>query len=87
MAPDVGAFFMSIKKEILSRQRSAEDYLSTKRQTWDDMEDLFNGTLIDKGSDSTKTQVFDHKLSTLLLEREYRVMAQLPTGKVSYQQE
>ena len=73
---------MAIKDEILKRKRAAEDYLSTKRQVWDDMEDLFNGTLIDKASDKTKTQVFDHKMSTLLLEREYRVMAQLPSGKV-----
>jgi hypothetical protein len=76
------AFFMSLKTEILNRKKAAEDYLSTKRETWDNMEDLFNGTLIDKSSETTKTQVFDHKMSTLLLEREYRVMAQLPTGKV-----
>lgn len=73
---------MSIKSEITQRVSAAEKYLDTKRGLWDNLEDLFNGTLIDKGSQSTKTQVFDHKLSTLLLEREYRVMAQTPSGKV-----
>ena len=74
---------MSLKQEITTRQRAAETYLETKWQTYDTLEKLFNGTLSDKASESTKSQVFDHKLSTLLLEREYRVMAQLPTGKVN----
>lgn len=73
---------MSLKQEILERQRAAQDYLSTKREVWDKVENLFNGTLIDNASLGAKTQVFDHKLSTLLLEREYRVMAQMPTGKI-----
>lgn len=71
---------MSLKNEILTRQSAAEDYLSTKRELWDKLEDLFHGTLED--DQNNDSQVFDHKLSTLLLEREYRVMAQLPTGKV-----
>jgi hypothetical protein len=83
----MAAFFyakiMSLKQEILTRQQAAETYLKDKWQTYDTLENLFNGTLQDKGSEKTKSQVFDHKLSTLLLEREYRVMAQLPTGKVN----
>jgi hypothetical protein len=75
-------YFMSLKQEISDRKSAAETYLQDKHMVWDTMEKLFNGTLADKGSESTKTQVFDHKLSTLLLEREYRVMGQLPTGKV-----
>jgi hypothetical protein len=73
---------MSLKQEILNRQHSAETYLKDKWMVYDNLEKIFNGTLVDNGSAGTKTQVFDHKLSTLLLEREYRVMAQLPTGKV-----
>lgn len=73
---------MALKQEIKDRKSAAELYLQDKSSEWDRMEELFNGTLTDKGSESTKTQVFDHKLSTLLLEREYRVMGQLPTGKV-----
>jgi hypothetical protein len=75
-------YIMSLRQEITERIGAAETYLQDKIAVWDDMEKLFNGTLIDRGSESTKTQVFDHKLSTLLLEREYRVMGQLPTGKV-----
>ena len=71
---------MTIRQEILNRKRAAEDYLSTKWETYDGLEKMFNGTL--DINNTTKTQVFDHKLSTLLLEREYRVMAQMPTGKV-----
>lgn len=75
-------YFMPLKQQIQERKSAAETYLQDKYLVWDTMEKLFNGTLADKGSESTKTQVFDHKLSTLLLEREYRVMGQLPMGKV-----
>jgi hypothetical protein len=71
-----------LRDEIFDRKTAAENYLVQKRTLWDTLEDLFHGTLIDQPSASTKSQVFDHKLSTLLLEREYRVMAQMPTGKV-----
>ena len=71
-----------IRDEILDRKSAAEDYLSTKRDLWDSCEKLFHNQLTDSISGSTKSQVFDPKLTTLTLERGYRVMAQLPTGKV-----
>jgi len=71
-----------IKNEILTRKQAAEDFLSTKRSLWDDMEKLFHNQLQDAISDKTKSQVFDPKLATLTIERGYRVMAQLPTGKI-----
>ena len=73
---------MSITKTILSRKQASYDYLSTKRTQWDTWEQLFHGELKSANTDSTKSQVFDPKLSTLLIERSYRVMAQLHTGKV-----
>jgi len=79
----VESFFMSeIRDEIIGRKHKAEEYLSTKRVLWDDCEKLFHNQLTDSISGTTKSQVFDPKLTTLTLERGYRVMAQLPTGKV-----
>jgi hypothetical protein len=49
---------------------------------WDQAEELLHGQLRDKISTGSKSQVFDPKLSTLALERSFRVMAQLPMGKV-----
>jgi len=71
-----------IRNEILGRKKASEDYLSTKRPLWDEYEALFHNQLTDSISGTTKSQVFDPKLATLTLERGYRVMAQLPTGKV-----
>ena len=72
----------NITSVIKSRRQSAEDYLKEKRNTWDSAEELFHNKLNDKVSESTKSQVFDPKLATLAIERSYRVMAQLQTGKV-----
>lgn len=72
---------MAIRDTILSRKQSAEDYLATKRQGWDTYERLFHNRLSDAISEKTDSSVFDPKLSTLTLERSYRVMAQLATGK------
>jgi len=71
-----------IRNEILDRKDSADKYLKQKRVLWDNAEKLFHNQLNDTLSSRGKSQVFDPKLSTLTLERGYRVMAQLPTGKV-----
>lgn len=71
-----------IRSEILGRQQSAFDYLKTKRELWDNAEKLFHNKLNDAVSSKTKSKVFDPKLATLTLERAYRVMAQMQTGKV-----
>lgn len=71
-----------LTQDILDRRQVAEDYLQTKRVLWDQAEELFHNQLKDQVSAKTKSQVFDPKLSTLTIERAYRVMAQLQTGKV-----
>ena len=83
-APASCLFFilMNHRDEILSRKHAAEEYLRTKRELWDDLESLFHNQLIGSVSASTKSQVSDPKLTTLTLERGFRVMAQLATGKV-----
>jgi len=67
---------------IQTRYDAADTYLSTKRALWEEVEDLFDGNLEDRLSNTTKSRVFDHKISTYILESEARVMAQVPTGKV-----
>lgn len=73
---------MKLKDQILDRKQVAENYLVNKRASWDVYENLFHNKVEDSLSMGSKSRVFDPKLSTLLLERVYRVMAQLPVGKV-----
>lgn len=73
---------MSLKDDILTRKSKAEDYLVNKNKKWTEYENLFIGKLADAQSNRTKSQVFDHKLSTMLMDRSARVMAQLAAGKV-----
>ncbi|OQB07048.1 MAG: hypothetical protein BWY21_01772 [Parcubacteria group bacterium ADurb.Bin216] len=70
------------KNIILTRKEASYNSLTQKREYWEEYEKLFHNELNDTQSQSTKSQVFDPKLSTMVLEREARVMAQLPTGKV-----
>jgi hypothetical protein len=70
------------KSIILTRKLASENTLATKRDKWTEYEKLFHNELFDSQSQSTKSQVFDPKLATMVLEREARVMSQLPTGKV-----
>lgn len=56
------------------------DALSQLRSTWDDKEALLISKNPDKLSKTTKSQVNDGRLSTILFERAARVMAQLPSG-------
>lgn len=72
----------SIVSEVKSRQQASYDSLKQKRVMFDKVEELFHGILNDKVSSTTKSQVFDPRLSTLVIERAYRVMSQLPVGKV-----
>lgn len=75
-------FMEKLRDQILTRQRAAFDDLKEKRVMWDEVEQLFHGQLNDKVSEKTKSSVFDHRLSTHVIERSWRVMAQLPVGKV-----
>lgn len=71
-----------LTQQIKDRYQASFDSLQQKRKTFDDVESLFHGILNDGVSSKTKSQVFDHRLSTMVIERAYRVMAQLPVGKV-----
>ena len=73
---------MSLSSDIISEKSTSYNNLSTKRALWDKVEQLFHGQINDGISAKTKSRVFDPKLATLSLERSYRVMSQLPTGKV-----
>jgi len=73
----MGAFFMSL---ILQRKQASYEYLKQKRDDWDEYEKLFHNSL--SNHNDARSHVFDPKLSTLMIERAYRVMAQNPTGKV-----
>ena len=70
------------KNLILSRKEAAQEYLSSKKDNWDSYEKMFHNQLNSKVTDKTKSQVFDPKVATLIIERAYRVMSQNPTGKV-----
>jgi len=72
----------SPKNIILTRKEASFNSLTTKRALWEEYEKLFYNQLFDSQSQTTKSQVFDPKLATMVLEREARVMSQLPTGKV-----
>lgn len=72
----------TISKIVKQRRQAADDSLVNKREMWKEHENLFLGNLDDKISDSTKSKVFDHKISTYIIESEPRVMAQVPVGKV-----
>lgn len=73
---------MSLSSEIIGEKETSFNSLSNKRTLWDKVEQLFHGQLNDQNSLKTNSKVFDPKLATLALERSYRVMSQLPTGKV-----
>lgn len=71
-----------LQQTIRDRHASSNTYLETKREKWDELENIFFGVLADKLSNTTKSRVFDHKISTMILESEARVMAQIGVGKV-----
>mgnify|MGYP000934419760 FL=1 len=71
-----------ISNIVKQRRQAADDSLVNKRSMWKEHENLFLGNLEDQISDTTKSKVFDHKISTYIIESEARVMAQVPVGKV-----
>ncbi len=73
--------------ETMTAEREAsEKYMAKQRDdgycSWDEKEALLLGRPLDQISQKLKTQVFDPRLSTTVLERCARVTAQIPTGKV-----
>ena len=72
----------TISNTLKQRRQAADDSLVNKREMWKEHENLFLGNLEDQISETTKSKVFDHKISTYIIESEARVMAQVPVGKV-----
>lgn len=66
---------------IKKRYEAADDFLVNKRDLWDELENAFISRLSDGLSAGAKSKVFDPKLSTYIIERSNRVMAQLGMGK------
>lgn len=79
--PIKAAFFMSkLASQIIAQKEASFNNLTEKRLLWDNAEMLFHNQLNDLSDADSK--VFDPKISTLTIERSYRVMAQLGVGKV-----
>lgn len=72
----------NLVSEIIDQKEASFRTLSNKREMWDKVEQLFHGQINDRISELSGSQVFDPLLSTLTIERAYRVMGQLATGKV-----
>lgn len=72
----------SLVSEIISQKEASFDNLAQKRLVWDVAEQLLHGQLNDSLSLKSGSKVFDPKLSTMIIERAYRVMSQLAVGKV-----
>lgn len=71
-----------LASDIIQEKQASFDNLAPKRLLWDQVEMLFHHQLADLTSQDAQTKVFDPKLSTLTIERSYRVMAQMGVGKV-----
>lgn len=71
-----------LAKQIRDRHHASDESLRVKRPLWDELENIFYGVLQDRISNTSNSRVFDHKVSTMILESEARVMATTGTGKV-----
>lgn len=70
-----------LEREVFGHLEGSKDYMSDLRSTWDDKEAMLLGRLKDDISqNSTKSQVFDPRLSTIVFDRAARVMAQEHVG-------
>lgn len=68
--------------QLEDQYRSNDVAIDTIRETWDEKERIFFGRTEDTISQNeTKSRVYDPRLSSIVMERACRVMAQLPTGK------
>lgn len=70
------------KDSLFTDFHSSDKYVETKRDEWDEKEDIFFCKNTDDiSNDETKSHINDPRLSTYALERAGRVCSQLPTGK------
>lgn len=60
---------------------SYEDVVQPQLSGWDEKESMLMGKNEDDISSTTKSQIYDPRLSTIVFERCARVMAQNPSGK------
>jgi hypothetical protein len=67
---------------IGSEYANAKNALEPLLKGFTEKESLLSGVLPESQAANFKSQVTDNRLSTLVLERASRVMAQVPTGKV-----
>ena len=68
--------------EVIDQYKASSDAISTIRDTWEEKEAMLLGSRYDSSSKIDRSDVFDPRLATIILERGARVMAQPPTGKV-----
>lgn len=72
--------------ELSAQFTAAEEYQRKFKDdpycSWDEKESLLLGRPKDKISNQTKSQIYDPRLSTIVIERMNRVMAQHATGKI-----
>jgi hypothetical protein len=71
-----------LSEKLQNEYRQDWDSLEDIRATWDDKEAILVSKSLDSSSQTTKSQVNDPRLATIILERAARVMAQLQTGSV-----
>lgn len=67
--------------DAINHESDSYKTLSTIRSDWPDKESMLLCKVEDKLSKDTKNDIFDPILSTMLIERTARVMAQNPTGQ------
>lgn len=69
------------EREVTGHYENSKEYMSDLRSTWDDKEAMLLGSLKDSiSTGSTKSQIFDPRLSTIVFDRSARVMAQEHVG-------
>ncbi len=68
--------------EIKKQFHNGWNALTPLRDEWREKESILLGRTLDEGTPTTKSRVFDPRLSTYIFERASRVMAQNPTGSV-----
>lgn len=71
-----------IKTKEIETYKSARDAVKLIRDTFEEKEAMLLGKTLDSTVKSTKSRVYDPRLSTIAFERMSRVMAQIPTGTI-----
>lgn len=69
-----------MNKTAANQYQADASHMDTVVTKWDDREDMFMSNL--KNTGSNKSKIADGGLTTFIIERSGRVMAQLPTGVV-----